>query len=312
MEGKLVGPAFADVARKYVHDPEAAARLAQKVVTGGGGVWSPLAMPPNALINETEASAILKYVLSLADPNAGQLPLTSKFAPVLPEDDAARGSVVIRAVYTDMGAEQVPPLTGTTIRVLRSPVLDATSAGVKTQTESGSRGLVAKRGATIGFSGIDLTGVKQIEIAAMAMVPDSQLGGTIQVRLDSASGELLGEGKITPRDPFANRRPGGPGGPAPARPPAGTNAVRADAPPGALPGPGARPPGGPARRPASRASYNPFAMPGTRVDIAEVNGKHDLYLVISNDAAADGAKLMTVSSIRLNADRNHPNPDGQR
>lgn len=268
-------------------------------------------MPPNALINEMEASAILKYVLGLANPNAGQLPLTGKFAPALPEDDAARGSVVVRAVYTDMGAEQVPPLTGTVIRVLRSPVLDVASAGVKTQTESGSRGLVAKRGATIGFSGIDLTGVKQIEIAAIAMVPDSQLGGTIQVRLDSANGELLGEGKVTPRDPFANRRPGGPGGPAPARPPAGTNTTRVDAPPGALPGTGARPSGGPARRPAGRGGFNPFAMPGTFVDMPEVNGKHDLNLVISNDAAVEGAKLMTVSSVRLNADRRHPNPEGQ-
>ena len=73
VEGRLVGPSFGDIARKHGGDPEAPTRLAQKVVTGGGGVWSPLAMPPNALISEAEAAVIVKYVLSLADTNSARL-----------------------------------------------------------------------------------------------------------------------------------------------------------------------------------------------------------------------------------------------
>ena len=102
-------------------------------VTGGGGVWSPLAMPPNALINESEAATILKYVLSLADTNAGSLALSGTFTPKLPAGDAGRGSVIVRAVYTDQGEEQIPPLTGESVRILRSPLLSATQAEVKQQ-----------------------------------------------------------------------------------------------------------------------------------------------------------------------------------
>ncbi len=315
VEGKLVGPAFTDIARKYVNDADAPARLAQKVVTGGGGVWSPLAMPPNALINEAEAATILKYVLGLADKNAGNLALAGSFTPRLPEGDAGRGSVIVRAVYTDQGAEQATPLTAASLRVLRSPTLNAAQADVKQQTESGPRGVIAKRGSVMGFKNVDLTGVKQLEIAATAMTTESQAGGNIQVRLDSASGDLLGEAKVEPRDPFPGRGRGGgaAGGAAPgAAPTPAPGGIRADAPtpsegrvtrvPGAPGGRGGR--GGP-------GGFNRFAVPGIKVGVAEVSGKHDLYLVFSNDSAKDGAPLMNLSSVRLSAERTATQPEAR-
>ena len=314
VEGKLVGPAFADVAKRYVNDAGAPARLSQKVVTGGGGVWSPLAMPPNALINESEASTILKYVLSLADTNAGNRDLAGNFTPSLPEGDAGRGSVILRAVYTDQGEEQAAPLTGEEIRVLRSPTLDAARADVRQQTEPGSRGTVTRRGSVIGFKNLDLTGVRQLELAASAMIPESQPGGIIQVRLDSATGDLLGEAKVQPRDPFAGGRRGGPPTAAAAAP--GGNPVRTDAPPGVVVAPAAPPrsgapagAGGARGARGGRGGFNPFAAPGIKVDVAEVRGKHDLYLVFKNDEARDGASLMNFTSVRLSATRTAPAPE---
>ena len=48
IDNKVVGPAFKDVAKKYASDKTAEAKLVQKVLKGGSGVWGAVAMPPNA------------------------------------------------------------------------------------------------------------------------------------------------------------------------------------------------------------------------------------------------------------------------
>lgn len=275
VEGKLVGPSFGDIARKHGGDPVAPTRLAQKVITGGGGVWSPLAMPPNALISEAEAAVIVKYVLSLADTNSLRLAPIGAFTPRVPEGDAGRGSIVVRAVYTDQGEEQASPLTADGIRVLRSPTLGVAQADVKELTEPGARGLVVKQGSVLGFRKVDLTGVQELQVVATALTRDSHAGGVIQVRLDSATGDLLGEGKVEPREFSGGGR-------------------RAGA--GAAPVAAATSSGVPQRPGAPQVT-------GVTVDVADISGEHDLYLLFRNGSAADGARLMNVSSIRLGAER---------
>lgn len=61
---KIVGPAYKDVAKKYKGDAGAAAKLAEKVVKGGSGVWGPVPMPPNK-VTDDEAKKMVAYVLSL-------------------------------------------------------------------------------------------------------------------------------------------------------------------------------------------------------------------------------------------------------
>ena len=39
INAKSVGPAFLEVSKRYRDDKNAVARLANKVITGGGGVW---------------------------------------------------------------------------------------------------------------------------------------------------------------------------------------------------------------------------------------------------------------------------------
>ena len=60
---KLVGPAYKDVAAKYKGQKDAESKLAQKVMKGGGGVWGPVPMPPNA-VSDAEAHTLVKWVLS--------------------------------------------------------------------------------------------------------------------------------------------------------------------------------------------------------------------------------------------------------
>lgn len=47
VDKKLVGPSYKEVAAKYAGDAGAAAKLEQKVKTGGSGVWGAIPMPPN-------------------------------------------------------------------------------------------------------------------------------------------------------------------------------------------------------------------------------------------------------------------------
>jgi cytochrome c len=61
---KLVGPSYKDVAAKYKGDKDAAAKLAKKIREGGVGVWGQVPMPANPQVNEQEASALAKWVLS--------------------------------------------------------------------------------------------------------------------------------------------------------------------------------------------------------------------------------------------------------
>ena len=63
----MLGPSFKAVADKYRGQKGMDAKLAQKIVKGGGGVWNmPMgAMPPQAQVKEAEALQLAQWVLSL-------------------------------------------------------------------------------------------------------------------------------------------------------------------------------------------------------------------------------------------------------
>ncbi len=67
VDHKVVGPAYEDVAAKYAGQKDAAAKLTQKVLNGGGGVWGgPIAMPPqSANVTPEQAKQLVQWVLSL-------------------------------------------------------------------------------------------------------------------------------------------------------------------------------------------------------------------------------------------------------
>jgi len=61
----IVGPAYNQVAAKYRGDKTAAAKLEQKVKTGGAGVWGPVPMPPNTAVPDADIKALVSWILSL-------------------------------------------------------------------------------------------------------------------------------------------------------------------------------------------------------------------------------------------------------
>ncbi len=60
---KLVGPAYADVAKKYTSaDVD---KLADKVIKGGSGSWGDVPMTPHPSLSVDDAKEMVKYILTV-------------------------------------------------------------------------------------------------------------------------------------------------------------------------------------------------------------------------------------------------------
>jgi cytochrome c len=67
IDGKLVGPGWTDIAKKYKGDASAEAKLETKVAKGGAGVWGTMPMPPNApKVAPADIKTLVQFVLGLA------------------------------------------------------------------------------------------------------------------------------------------------------------------------------------------------------------------------------------------------------
>ena len=65
MDKKIVGPSYKEVATKYADDKEAVAKLADKIIKGGAGVWGPVPMPANAQVSPAEATQLAQWILTV-------------------------------------------------------------------------------------------------------------------------------------------------------------------------------------------------------------------------------------------------------
>ena len=65
IDKKIVGPAYLEVVKKYKGQKDAEAKLTQKVLKGGGGVWGTMVMPANPQVSEAEAKQLVKWILAL-------------------------------------------------------------------------------------------------------------------------------------------------------------------------------------------------------------------------------------------------------
>lgn len=61
---KTIGPSYAEVAKKYAGQKDAAARMEERVKKGSTGVWGQVPMPPNAAVPEADVKALVKWILS--------------------------------------------------------------------------------------------------------------------------------------------------------------------------------------------------------------------------------------------------------
>ena len=202
VDRQSIGPKYRDVARKYQNDTSAMGRLSKKIREGGSGVWGPVAMPAHPALSDEQASAMVSYILSLADSGAraAALPPSGSYTPPAGSGDAPQGAVVLRAEYTDRGANGMPAITSDTALVLRAPTFvmasGAMSDGVSRQSAEGIPvpiTVVSRPGSSVSFTKIDLTGIGAVNLVALAPLQYQARGGSIEVRADSLTGALLGQ-----------------------------------------------------------------------------------------------------------------------
>ena len=61
---KVVGPAYRDVAEKYRSQADAEALLAERIRSGGSGLWGTLPMPPMPNVPDADRRALAQWILS--------------------------------------------------------------------------------------------------------------------------------------------------------------------------------------------------------------------------------------------------------
>ena len=61
---KILGPAYADVAKKYAGQKDAAAMLAESIRKGGAGKWGPVPMPAQPALSDADLKALAAWVLA--------------------------------------------------------------------------------------------------------------------------------------------------------------------------------------------------------------------------------------------------------
>jgi cytochrome c len=63
IEGRLVGPSFADVAARYATTADAAKVLAKRIKEGSSGSWGAIPMPPNAGLSDKDLNSLAEWIV---------------------------------------------------------------------------------------------------------------------------------------------------------------------------------------------------------------------------------------------------------
>ncbi len=128
VNAKSVGPSFMQVSQKYINDKNAPGYLANKIITGGSGVWGEHAMSAHPQFSKEDATEIVKYVLTISTkkeektlPQSGEVVLNEHLGT------GDQGRYILTASYTDKGGA-ITPLTNKDVLILRPSKVQAESA----------------------------------------------------------------------------------------------------------------------------------------------------------------------------------------
>ena len=202
-EKKSVGPTYRSVALKYKGDNSALDRLSKKVISGGSGVWGEVMMSGHPQLSPSDATEMVKYILSLSDEKVKEaLPTKGNYTAKLPEGDKGKGVFIVRAAYQDKGVSGLPALKDEKTLLLRNSKIDVTSFDVYDEVRkvaSGGNNLLipSQNGAFLSLKQIDLAQINEVAVTAMAPKQGVIMkGGTVEIRLDSPQGILLGKSEF--------------------------------------------------------------------------------------------------------------------
>lgn len=198
LEVKSIGPSYQAVAEKYPNTPQNRQLLAGRIINGSVGVWGEHGMSAHPDFSQEEAELMVEYIMGLNDPKSAPtaLPLAGTHILEAPENSQGQGGYLLRAAYTDQGAEDLKTIAAEKIIPLRHPSLLPEGAdenqGVQVLTTPRRSVFVAEDNAHLAYHDLDLTGLTAIEVVAEAPSRNDAAGAIVEIRLDNPDGTLLG------------------------------------------------------------------------------------------------------------------------
>jgi cytochrome c len=210
IDRKVNGPSYQDIAQRYRGNEFAVSSLTTKVIKGGAGNWGETVMSAHPQLPPENVAEMVRWILSIGDPAqapANTLPLEGQYALVTPPakekgKTAFPGTYILRANYRDRGSRTQSALEGSDVLALRpafqqAEMADSMSANILNYRPGGGDTVVLrdmKDGAFLMFRRCDLAGIQGVSVGYGGS--DKYLdmaGGSIEVRIDSPKGPLLGE-----------------------------------------------------------------------------------------------------------------------
>jgi cytochrome c len=189
METPLVGPAFVAIADRYRKQPGADDLLNQKIRLGGSGVWGLIPMLAHPQHTEDEVAIMVRWMLALEKGKGGPIITRGLEGQLTAAKDNKPGTLLLEAIYTDVGAGVAGPLSGKASVALRHRRIEAESGEITNAKNTGKAIGSTNHGTTIKFANLNLADTKNIKINASA--GGGTKGSQIEVRLDSATGPLV-------------------------------------------------------------------------------------------------------------------------
>jgi cytochrome c len=260
-----IGPSYQAVAEKYPNSAENTKYLVGKIINGGAGVWGDHAMSAHPQLSEADAKRMVDFILAMDDEQANipSLPLSGKVTAVIPEGENPNGSFLLRASYSDKGAGPIGSLNGVDFIALKAPFLEPLSSvdrkGVTLLTTPNISFMMKGNDSQFALKGVDLTGIAQIDVLASITQRSGAIGGSVEIRLGSPNGKVLGNSETIGRVEM-----------------------------------GFRPPQG-----LSMVEWRRQVAPRAKVTIPPTQGEQDLYFIFKNPNATGDEILMSIIEIEF-------------
>ncbi len=197
IDRRLVGPSFLDIANKYRDQPHQLDQSVTRVMQGSTGVWGKIGMLPHQQHTRSEVLQMVTFVFSQTAGSAN--PTVVGFRNQIPTTEAS-DSLRLEATYTDLGRDDIPPLSGRAEVRLRSRHVQAESADAYGGTQPLSSdaaenktfmGAIEHNG-FLKFADVRLDQIKSIT----ARVASAGAGGSIEIHQGSVDGPLLGSAEV--------------------------------------------------------------------------------------------------------------------
>jgi cytochrome c len=140
----------------------------------------------------------VKYIMSLADDKKPSQPLKGEYVT---KDNGKAGTYMFSVSYTDKGANNVSPQTGSKTLSLRSAKFKANTFDASKETMNykvdgiGEIVIALNDKGFVAYNDIDFSGIGAFKIMGISS-DDRTTGGKVEIRIDSPTGALLGTGDI--------------------------------------------------------------------------------------------------------------------